>query len=301
MWFSTFPAHGQTQNSDGPAWCGTAWACDTMGLTGKPAQGEFAGLALGGAAKVGVATGQASADAAENLALSKCAASNANQACHLSKSTTGCIGLAGPPGGDVTAWDDPEATRVDAWIQALKACGAAGCQVEMTACAGEDDPRTPPLFPLPPNVIGGKVDPAAVGTWEIPMNPGRWVWEIAANGTYEFHTEAPDGAPSRAGIRRQWRDMDPGVHRGVCRHGWWHLFDAGAEHDSDDGKVGHRQLASDHDRRTGSAHGKIIQAAKSRDGIRVRHRYYIFGCYCPWRLRRPRSSKRFMSEKCPRA
>ncbi len=91
--FSTFPAHGQTQNSDGPAWCGTAWACDAVGLTGKPAQGEFAGLALGGAAKVSVATGQASADAAENLALSKCAASNADQACLVSKSTTGCIGL----------------------------------------------------------------------------------------------------------------------------------------------------------------------------------------------------------------
>jgi hypothetical protein len=198
VWFSTFPAQGQTQNGDGPAWCGTAWACDTVGLTGKPAQGEFAGLALGGAAKVGVATGQASADAARNLALSKCAASNANEACVVSKSTTGCIGLAGPPGGDVTAWDDPKATRVDAWSQALKACGAAGCRVEMTACAG-DDPRTAPPFPLPPNVIGGRVDPAAVGTWEFPMNPGRWVWEIAANGTYEFHTEAPDGAPSHAG------------------------------------------------------------------------------------------------------
>ena len=197
-WFSTFPAHGQTQNGDGPAWCGTEWACDIAGLTGTPAQGKFAGLALGGAAKVGVATGQASADAAESLALSKCAAGNANQACALSKSTVGCIGLAGLPGGDITAWDDPKATRVDAWIQALKACGAAGCQVEMTACAG-DDPRTAPPFPLPPNVIGGNVDPAVVGTWEFAMNPGRWVWEIAANGTYEFHTEAPDGAPSHAG------------------------------------------------------------------------------------------------------
>jgi hypothetical protein len=65
-------------------------------------------------------------------------------------------------------------------------------------CAG-DDPRTAPPFPLPPNVIGGIVDPAVVGTWEFAMNPGRWVWKIAANGTYEFHTEAPDGAPSHAG------------------------------------------------------------------------------------------------------
>ncbi len=195
--FSTFPALGQTQNSDGPAWCGTAWACDTAG-PGQPGQAEFAGLALGGAAKVGIATGQASADAAENLALSKCAAGNGNQACLLSKSTRGCIGLAGPPGGDITAWDDPKVTRVDAWVQALKACGGTGCQVQMTACA-RDDARTAPPFPLPPNVTGGRVDPAVVGTWEIPMNPGRWVWEIAANGTYEFHTEAPDGAPSHAG------------------------------------------------------------------------------------------------------
>ncbi|HEY1506019.1 MAG TPA: DUF4189 domain-containing protein [Stellaceae bacterium] len=194
----SIPAYGQAQNSDGPAWCGTAWACNTVGLTGQPGQGEFAGLALGGAAKVGVATGQMSADAAESLALAKCAASNANQPCLLSKSTPGCIGLADVPGGDVTSWDDPKATRVDAWTQSLKACGATGCRVEMTACA-RDDSRTASPFPLPPDVKGGRVDPAVVGTWEIPMNPGRWVWEIAANGTYEFHTEAPDGAPSHAG------------------------------------------------------------------------------------------------------
>jgi hypothetical protein len=196
---STFPAHGQTQDSDEPPWCGTAWACDTVGLTGKPAQGKFAGLALGFGNKVGVATSQVSADAAEKLALSKCAASNANQACPVSTSTPGCIGLADAPGNNLFPWNgNPKATRVDAWIQALKACGAADCRVEMTACAG-DDPRTAPPFPLPPNVIGGNVDPAVVGTWEIPMNPGRWVCEIAANGTYESHTEAPDGAPSHAG------------------------------------------------------------------------------------------------------
>lgn len=31
------------------------------------------------------------------------------------------------------------------------------------------------------------------------MNPGRWVWEIGPHGTYEFHSEAPDGAASHAG------------------------------------------------------------------------------------------------------
>jgi hypothetical protein len=195
---SSFPAHAQSQNSDGPAWCDTAWACDTVGPTSQPADGKFAGYAFGDAQSIDVVTGQASEDAASTLALSKCAASNGNQPCFLSKTTTGCIGFSGPPGGDITAWDDAKATRVDAWSHALAACSGANCQVEMTACAG-DDPRTAPRFPLPPNVTGGKVDPAVVGTWEIPLHPGRWVWEIAANGTYEFHTEAPDGAPSHAG------------------------------------------------------------------------------------------------------
>ena len=43
------------------------------------------------------------------------------------------------------------------------------------------------------------VDPHTVGTWQISVNPGRWVWEIGRNGTYEFHSEAPDGAASHAG------------------------------------------------------------------------------------------------------
>ena len=192
------PAHGQTPDSDGPPWCGTAWACDTIGLTGKPAQGKFAGIAIGDVDRIGVATGQASADAAEKFARSKCPADSAGQSCSFFKTITGCLGLAGSPTGEVYSWDDSNAPRVEVWLEALKACGAAGCRMAMTACVG-DDPRTLPPFPMPPDVTGGKVDPAAVGAWEFPMNPGRWVWEIAANGTYEFHTEAPDGAPSHAG------------------------------------------------------------------------------------------------------
>jgi hypothetical protein len=46
------------------------------------------------------------------------------------------------------------------------------------------------------------------------MNPGRWVWEIDRNGTYEFHSEAPEGlhlTPARSlhmrGIGRCTRRM----------------------------------------------------------------------------------------------
>jgi hypothetical protein len=43
-----------------------------------------------------------------------------------------------------------------------------------------------------------QVDPRIVGTWEL-MTPGRWVWTIKCNGTYQFHSEAMDGAPSHTG------------------------------------------------------------------------------------------------------
>jgi hypothetical protein len=38
-----------------------------------------------------------------------------------------------------------------------------------------------------------------VGTWALEINPGRWIWRVATNGTYEFHSEAMDATPSNAG------------------------------------------------------------------------------------------------------
>jgi hypothetical protein len=43
------------------------------------------------------------------------------------------------------------------------------------------------------------VDPDTVGNWEIPVKNGFWVWEIHRDGTYRFHSEAGDGAPSHTG------------------------------------------------------------------------------------------------------
>lgn len=43
------------------------------------------------------------------------------------------------------------------------------------------------------------VDPKMVGTWELPLKGGRWVWEILRDGSYKFHSEAKDNAPSHNG------------------------------------------------------------------------------------------------------
>ncbi len=44
------------------------------------------------------------------------------------------------------------------------------------------------------------LDANLVGTWRLPVKTGDWVLEIAADGTYKFHSEAQDGAPSHAGV-----------------------------------------------------------------------------------------------------
>jgi hypothetical protein len=46
-------------------------------------------------------------------------------------------------------------------------------------------------------VIG--VDRNMVGTWIFQQAGGLWVLEIHRDGTYKFHSEAGDGAPSHAG------------------------------------------------------------------------------------------------------
>ena len=51
-----------------------------------------------------------------------------------------------------------------------------------------------PLQAAPPSV-----DPKVVGVWELPINGGRWVWTIKPNGTYEFYSEARDGAGPHSG------------------------------------------------------------------------------------------------------
>jgi hypothetical protein len=48
-----------------------------------------------------------------------------------------------------------------------------------------------------------RVDRALVGTWDIQVpnasGMARWVWEIRADGTYDFHAEGPASPPSHSG------------------------------------------------------------------------------------------------------
>ena len=80
-------------------------------------------------------------------------------------------------------------------------------------CAHGPGPATPAVDPCylaqnamrpctsaqrqPPKPVG--VDPNTVGTWELPLKGGPWVWEIHRDGTYRFHSEARDDAPPHAG------------------------------------------------------------------------------------------------------
>ena len=64
-----------------------------------------------------------------------------------------------------------------------------------------------------PKSILGQMDPRIVGNWELAVSsmpwrnvdgrpadlPGRWLWRINANGTWEFRSEANDGMKPAAG------------------------------------------------------------------------------------------------------
>ncbi len=150
----SFTSHCKAQNGDGPSWCGTAWPCDTVSLTGKEDTGKFAGLALSLNGKWGFATDQPSSQAAQNLAGSKCAASNDNQDCAFLASTQTCFGVAQLSTGYLLSQKD-EQTRIKAWTETLSDCNGDNCRLLLTACSG-DDQRTAPPFPLPPNTTGGR-------------------------------------------------------------------------------------------------------------------------------------------------
>ena len=87
----------------------------------------------------------------------------------------------------------PQRMRLPSAAQKEARAASRGC-----ALAGDDVLWSSPM-PLPTGVSGGKVDPTMVGTWEMERNPGRWIWRVAANGTYEFHSETDDNTPSNAG------------------------------------------------------------------------------------------------------
>jgi hypothetical protein len=134
-------------------------------------------------------------------ALQYCQQSDAKD-CKIYSAVDSCVALAKPAKlvpnqfGCAAA-----ATREGAAAKALEECTKAGginCAVSLAPC-GNDDVRFQSPLPLPPGEQPGSVDPALVGLWGLDVSSGIWVWQISVNGTYKFHSEAPDNAPSHAG------------------------------------------------------------------------------------------------------
>jgi hypothetical protein len=150
--------------------------------------------------RAGAAHGQNSQDEAESLALTNCRRNGSLDCKSLLWGVNTCLAIAISYPDKVYAWDN-DANRARAGSKALARCVQAkgkNCAIQTTPCAN-DDPRWPSPLPLPPGVPGAAVDPRTVGTWELFINPGRWVWQIGRNGTYQFHSEAGDGASTHAG------------------------------------------------------------------------------------------------------
>jgi hypothetical protein len=98
-------------------------------------------------------------------------------------------------------------------IQNTEIAEADACHFSGVGCPPAPSHATPGLDPCyiaqnairpcaseqtqPPKPVG--VDPNTVGTWELPLKDGPWVWEIHRDGSYRFHSEARDGAQPHAG------------------------------------------------------------------------------------------------------
>lgn len=148
----------------------------------------------------GGAHGRDSADEAEQVALLNCRRNNAQDCKVLTGGANQCVALAISYSDKWYAYD-AGVNRVSAATNALTRCrnvGGKQCVLIVAPC-GDDDVRWSSPLPLPIGVTGGKVDAALVGTWIMDRNPGQWVWRVAANGTYEFHSEAADNTPSNNG------------------------------------------------------------------------------------------------------
>ncbi len=82
----------------------------------------------------------------------------------------------------------------DVWI----ATGKLGAAAWLRPALARDAMRQCVAEQQQPSKAVG-VDLNLVGTWELPLKGGPWVWEILRDGTYKFHSEARDGAPSHTG------------------------------------------------------------------------------------------------------
>lgn len=174
-----------------------------MGKPTAPPPDKFAALAISETTyRAGVSYGEPSSAQAEKDAVMSCAQNNGGNDCKsIQWVSNACVGIAISRADSTYGFSKDKPTRISAWNEALQQCRQAGgksCSVMATPCSG-DNPIYAPALPLPPGDRNAKIDPSLVGTWMIDMNPGRWLWQIGAGGTYQFHSEAMDLTPTHAG------------------------------------------------------------------------------------------------------
>jgi hypothetical protein len=149
----------------------------------------------------GAAKGETSRASVVQGALQGCAA-GARDCTVVDSAVNGCVALALKTNPLYYA-SGIGPTREAAAANALAACTSQGgngieCHIEESPCSSDDLRWASPL-PLPPGGQPGSVDRALVGLWKLNVNSGIWVWQISANGTYTFHSEAADSTPPHNG------------------------------------------------------------------------------------------------------
>ena len=187
-----YPARGCDYDQRGNYYC---WGGTTT--TPTPAD-KWAAVAVSPSTlRSGASRGQNSEAEAKRLALRTCATMASD--CEVANSGNNlCFALAtSQPDG--TYGQDFDSGRVQAERKALARCRGAGgknCIAQTSPCAS-DAPRWP--SPAAPAGHATDVDPHTIGTWQLSMSGGRWLWEVARDGTYKFHSEAADGVAPHAG------------------------------------------------------------------------------------------------------
>lgn len=187
-------------------------ACQNLAKSFKYATGLYVAVAASyNKASAGVSHGQLTQAAAEQAAMANCKALGATDCEATNHAQNSCMGVAvsyirlTPMATKTTFGYGFDPNRGTAASQALSNCmkstGGQSCTLLAVPCA-TDNPAYPARLPQPAGGQPGSVDPNLVGTWQIDItqpNPGRWLWQVTATGTYEVHSEAFDGAPTNAG------------------------------------------------------------------------------------------------------
>jgi len=189
---------GMVETSNGPVFGG---ACKNP--QSQPVILHWAAIAISNSfLNVGASHGRNTEAEAKQVALQNCGGS-AKGCTVVNWGSNICFGLA-VSRLDSSYAQAPAESRAAAQEKALAGCRAQkgkACVIQTTPCANDNVNWSSPLpLPPPPAAPAAKIDPGVVGTWEYRINPGRWIWQIAANGTYEFHSEAADSTPSHSGV-----------------------------------------------------------------------------------------------------